>query len=105
MLAQMFLQKLARDSATPELVGFGRVFRPRAFFPPKINLSVSLKIDRLLEKFFYLGDPFIDPIFVEMVALVSRLEVAQKNVVIKRRTICFGERLHIFLCEKKVTQM
>ena len=105
MLAQMFLQKLARDSATPELIGFGRVFRPRAFFPPKINRSVSFKIDRLLEKFFYLGDPFVDPLLVEIVDLVSRLEVAQQNVIIERRTIFFGQRIHIFLGEKKVTEI
>ena len=77
MLAQMFLQKLAHDSAAPELVRVRAVFRPRAFFPPKINRAVAFKIDRLLEKFFYLGDPFINAFLVEIVDLVRRLEVAQ----------------------------
>src|SRR5437879_9809647 len=104
MLAQMFLQKLARDSATPELVGFGRVFRPRALFPPKVNRSVSFKIDRLLEKFFYLGKPFVDPHLVEIVDLVNRLEGAQKNVVIDRATILLCNPSHVYLGEQQATE-
>src|SRR5437667_7298112 len=101
----MFLQKLARYPATPELVRFRTVFRPRALFPPEINRSVGFKIERLLEKFFYLGDPFIDPLLVEVVDLVCRLLLEKKNVVIERSTIFFGYRIDIFLGEKKVTEI
>src|SRR5438046_2338907 len=105
VLAQMFLQKLARYPATPALVRFRSVFRPRALFPPEINRSVGFKIDLLLEKFFYLGNPFVDPLLVEIVDLVSRLEVTEQNVVIERSTIFFGYRIDIFLGEKKVTEI
>ena len=101
----MFLQKFARDPATPELVRFRGVFRPRTLFPPKINCSVGFKIDRLLEKFFYLGDPFVDPLLVEIIHLVSRLEVAQQNVVIECGTIFSDHPIDIFLGEKKVTEI
>src|SRR5205823_11191524 len=105
VLAQMFLQKLARDPAAPELVRFRPVFRPRTLFPPKINRSVGFKIDRLLEKFFYLGNPFVDPLLVEIVDLVSRLKVTEQNVVIERGAIFFGDRIDIFLSKKKVTEI
>src|SRR5947207_2203910 len=96
---------LTHNCSPPALVGFGRIFRPRALFPPKINRPASFKIDRLLEKFFNLADPFVDPPLVEIVDLVSWLEVAQQNVIIERRTIFFGQRIHILLGEKKVTEI
>ena len=77
MLAQMFLQKLARDPATPQLLCLGHIFWPGAFLAPEIDRSVGFEIDRLFERFLDLSDTLIDSLLIKIVDLVSGFEVAQ----------------------------
>src|SRR4026207_1249322 len=77
MFAQMFLQKLARDPAPPQLIRLAYIFRPRTFIAPEIDRSVGFEIDRLFEQFLDFSYAFIDSLLIKIVDLVSGFEVAQ----------------------------
>ena len=103
MFAQMLLQQLVGNTAAPELVSFGFIFRPWRFLTAQLDRLVALKIYRLLQKFFYLGHPLINTFGVQSVDVVSRFQGAKKNISSDRIAVFCAESVNVLLCKKEVT--
>ena len=105
VLAQLFLQQFTRDAAVPQLIGLRFIFWPRRFFPAQLHGRVGFEIHRLFEQLFDLADSLVDSLLVEVVNLVSRLEIPEQNIVGQRGAVFCGQRVDIFLSEEEMAEI
>ena len=88
------------------MIGLGFIFWPWRFFPSQLYSRVGLEIHRrFLQQLFDLADSLVDSLLVEVVNLVSRLEISEQNIVGQSRPVFCGQRVDLFLSEEEVAEI
>jgi hypothetical protein len=105
VLAHALLEELVRHAPAPDRIGLGFVFRPDSFLAAELDRLIAFELHRLLDELFDFRDALINALLVKLVDFISRLEIAEQNVVVDRGAVLRVKRVDILLREEKMAEI